>query len=70
MTTDPSTARENLTPHWTDDQEIADQVRDVYRSLPPKFWDVTTWINSNYAMGTIDIADAHRLIAGVLGVVQ
>ena len=68
--TEPSDTFEILTPHWTDDQAFADQVRDVHRSLPPKFWDVTTWVNSNYVMGTIDTADAHRLIAGVLGVVQ
>lgn len=59
--------------HWSDDDQRAARVREVFRSLAPKTWDVTVWHpldpvprSVEPVVGAIDTADAHSLIDAIL----
>lgn len=61
--------------HWSEDTDRARLVREVFRSLPPKVWDVTVWHpldpvprNVEPVSGAVEVADAHRLIDAILTV--
>lgn len=51
---------------WSDDPVLAARVRGTYRNIKPNAWDIHVWNDGHAIPGTLDVADAHRLIAEII----
>lgn len=53
-------------PHWSEDPVFKVKVKEIFSQIPPIAWKVYGWNDNGSIQVTIDIADAHSLIATIL----